>query len=99
MRFMESQTKIRASGVSRPQAARLLASSPRIFVSQISPLLSVLKLFLDVFLISLDLPLHLLGDGRKLLIRFIAWFERLRATMISPPVPVQTLNKIRGTLI
>jgi hypothetical protein len=32
----------------------------------------VLELFLDVFLISLDLLLHLVADGRELFIGFVA---------------------------
>jgi hypothetical protein len=38
-----------------------------IYVSQVQLLLCVLELFLDVFLISLGLPLHFRADGRKLL--------------------------------
>jgi hypothetical protein len=34
----------------------------------------VLELFPDVFLISLDLPLHLLGDGRERFVQLVAWF-------------------------
>jgi hypothetical protein len=35
-------------------------------------LIRVLELFLDVFLISLSLPLYLVADGWELFIRFVA---------------------------
>ena len=42
-----------------------------IALGQIQLFLSVLELFLDVCLISLDLPLYLVADGQELLIRFV----------------------------
>lgn len=60
----------------RPCEFLALTSRPfpvGIAFGQIQLFLSVLELFLDVFLISLDLPLHLRADGRKLFIRFVAW--------------------------
>ena len=65
-----------ALAVLLPPRRRTLATNGtlpvRIAFRQIYLLLSVLKVFLDVFLISLDLPLHLLGDGREFFIRFVA---------------------------
>jgi hypothetical protein len=43
----------------------LLASPAWIYVSQVQLLLCVLELFLDVFLISLGLPVNFLADGWK----------------------------------
>ena len=62
-----------------------------IYVSQVQLLLRVLELFLDVFLISLNLPLHLRTDGWKWLIRFgfVTGFEwQSSADQDNPDAPI-----------